>query len=104
MEKTRSRFTLVIALAAASAAAFAQAPPAPDMQEMHTKMNARFSAADADHDGKLTREEAAKMPMVARNFAQIDKAKKGYVTLEDVQAFARERAAARRAAKAAPTT
>jgi hypothetical protein len=95
---------LVVALAAASAAAFAQTSPAPDTQDMRAKLTARFNAADTDHDGKLTREEAAKMPMVARNFDQIDKAGEGYVTLDEVQAFARERAAARRAAKTAPTT
>ena len=104
MDISGLRFTLAIALAAASAAAFAQAPAAPDKQDMRARISTRFSAADVDHDGKLTREEAAKMPMVARNFDQIDKTKKGYVTLEDLQAFARERAAARQAAKAAPTT
>lgn len=110
MGKAGSKFTLVLALAAASAAVWAQtpvapaAPAAPDRQDMRSKITARFSAADVDHDGKLTREEAAKMPMVARNFDQIDKTKKGYVTLEDLQAFARERAAARQAAKAVPAT
>jgi hypothetical protein len=101
----RSRFAVAIAFAAASAAAFAQAPAAPEVRDMRAKLSERFGAADVDHDGKLTRDEAAaKMPIVARNFDQIDKAKKGYVTLEDIQAFARERAATRHAAKAAPTT
>ena len=101
---TGLRFTMALALAAASAAVLAQAPAAPDKQAMRARISARFSAADVDRDGKLTREEAAKMPMVARNFDQIDKTGKGYVSLEDIQAFARERAAARQAAKAAPTT
>lgn len=44
------------------------------------------------------------MPRVARNFDQIDKTHKGFVTLDDVQAFAQERAAAKKAGKAAPAT
>jgi EF hand len=104
MEMTRSGFILLIALAAGSATAFAQVPPpAPDMQDMRANLNARFTAADFNHDGKLTRDEAAKMPMVARNFDQIDKAHKGYVTLDEIQAFTRERMAERRAAKAGTT-
>ena len=104
MIKATLKGALLIALAAGCAAVLAQVPAAPDPHEFRGRMVERFNAADVDHDGKLTREEAAAMPMVARNFDQIDRAKKGYVTLEDIQAFARERAAARRAAKAAPTT
>jgi Ca2+-binding EF-hand superfamily protein len=50
-------------------------------------MEKRFAAADKDHDGKLTLEEAqAGMPRVAKNFARIDAGKKGFVTLEDIKA------------------
>lgn len=49
----------------------------------------RFRAADKDGDGKLTREEAkAGMPRVARGFDKLDADKKGYLTLEQVQAAA----------------
>ncbi len=49
----------------------------------------RFKAADADHDGKLTLAEAkAGMPRVARGFDKIDKDKKGYLTVEQIKAFA----------------
>ena len=49
------------------------------------QFNERFSAADADGDGRLTREEAAaKMPGVAAHFDQLDADHKGYLTKRDV--------------------
>jgi Ca2+-binding EF-hand superfamily protein len=53
------------------------------------KIAERFQAADTNHDGKLTLEEAkAGMPRVAAVFSQIDVENKGYVTLEQIQALA----------------
>jgi hypothetical protein len=53
---------------------------------------AKFQAADVNHDGKLTLEEAkAGMPRVAEAFDTIDVEKKGYLTLEQIQAFAAKR-------------
>lgn len=104
MKPDKYTSALWLALALASSTAIAQGASTPDPQQMRAKVTERFAAADANHDGKLTREEAdAKMPMVARNFDQIDKAQKGYVTLDEIQAFSRERMAARRAAKAGST-
>ncbi|MGW8134101.1 hypothetical protein [Sphingomonas zeae] len=55
-------------------------------------IKARFAAADADHDGKLTIAEAKKgLPRIAANFAKIDSAKKGYLTLDEVLAVAKRR-------------
>lgn len=47
----------------------------------------RFEKANITHDGKLTKAQAttAKWTTVARNFATIDKDKKGYVTVEDIK-------------------
>ena len=48
--------------------------------------------ADPNHDGKLTLEEAkAGMPRVAKNFDRIDVDKKGYITLDQLQAFIAQR-------------
>lgn len=104
MTLKQSTVGLWAALAFGSTNAIAQTANPPDPQQMRARITERFASADANHDGKLTREEAdAKMPMVARNFDQIDKSHKGYVTLEDVQAFSRERMAERRAMKAGTT-
>jgi EF hand len=101
MNPYRSTVVLGLVLAFGGASAIAQTSNTPDPQQMRAKMTERFAAADVNHDGKLTREEAeAKMPMVAKNFDQIDTTHKGYVTLDDIQAFSREKMAARRAAKA----
>jgi len=56
------------------------------------KLQARFDAADANHDGKLTLAEAqAGMPRVAKRFDQIDPAHKGYVTLGDIGQYIAQR-------------
>ena len=60
------------------------------------QMQARFASANTTHDGKLTREQAAAgMPMVASHFDEIDTRRDGYVTLPQIEAFARERMASR---------
>jgi Ca2+-binding EF-hand superfamily protein len=65
-----------------SGVALAQAPSAQKIEE-------KFKAADVNHDGKLTLEEAKSgMPRVAKAFNKIDVEKKGYITLEQLQAFA----------------
>ncbi|MDB6084561.1 MAG: hand family protein [Gammaproteobacteria bacterium] len=81
-EKIRSTIVISILGAALASAATAQ-PRSPQM------LAAKFQAADTNHDGKLTLEEAkAGMPRVAEAFDKIDVEKKGYLTLEQVQAFA----------------
>jgi hypothetical protein len=61
---------------------------------MKSQIEKRFADADANHDGKLTREEAsAKMPRVAQAFDEIDAGKLGYVTKEQVIARMVEAAA-----------
>lgn len=104
MKLDRPANALLFVLALGSANAIAQTGNVPDVQQMRAKTTERFATADVNRDGKLTREEAeTKMPMVARNFDQIDRAHKGYVTLDDIQAFSREKMAERRAAKAGTT-
>jgi hypothetical protein len=49
----------------------------------------RFAKCDTNHDGKLTKEEAnGCMPRIYSNFAYIDSANKGYVTVAEIQAMA----------------
>jgi Ca2+-binding EF-hand superfamily protein len=75
----------VILLMVTAVVSCAEPHSRPDPQ----KIAERFQAADKDHDGKLTLEEAkAGMPRVAAVFSQIDVENKGYVTLEQIQAFA----------------
>ena len=65
--------------------------------EMQAQFEQRFKSADADNNGRLTREEAQKgMPMVARHFDQIDANKDGVVTREELQAARKARAGSRK--------
>ncbi|WP_246793080.1 EF-hand domain-containing protein [Burkholderia perseverans] len=79
------RLCLMLLAAFAVSPAFAQ-------NAMMEKLQARFTAADTDHDGKLTPAEAqAGMPRVAKNFDAIDADHKGYVTVDDIVRFAASR-------------
>ena len=63
-------------------------------------MQERFDAANTTHDGHLTLEQAraGRMNAVVRDFADIDTAKRGYVTLDEIKAHQK---AVRQAKKAA---
>ena len=65
-----------------------------------------FQAANAGNDGHLTKEQAqaARWSYVNRNFDAIDKAHKGFVTVEDIRGYARERRAARAQQRGMPAT
>jgi hypothetical protein len=60
----------------------------------------RFEKANTSHDGKLTKAQAttAKWTTVTRNFATIDKDKKGYVTVEEIKAAAAKKPAPKKPA------
>jgi len=63
--------------------------------ERHAKMRAKliekFNAADTNHDGKLTLEEAqAGLPRLAQNFSKIDTAGHGYITIDDIRMARRQ--------------
>jgi hypothetical protein len=88
---------------ATSAPATAPAQKAPSHHRM--TLQQRFDAANTTHDGKLTKDQAAaaNWSYVTRNFAAIDKDKKGYVTVQDIHAFAKARHIAHRKAMPAAT-
>ena len=65
-----------------------------DRAKAAEQLEARFKQADTDQDGKLTQAEAEKgMPRIAKNFSKIDAAGNGYVTLDQLRAFAQQAAA-----------
>jgi hypothetical protein len=80
---------------AAPSTSTAPAPAAKKTSHRQT-LQQRFDAANTTHDGKLTKDQAAaaNWPYVVNNFAAIDKDKKGYVTTDDIRAYARARHAA----------
>jgi hypothetical protein len=89
-ENLMKRFCLMFVTALATALAASSAVHA--QGTMADKLQARFAAADTDHDGKLTLAEAqAGMPRVAAHFAQIDADRKGYVTLADIERYVAQR-------------
>ena len=94
-----ARCSAACVLAAASVGAFAQAATEPAHgRDMAAELKKRFAAADVNHDGLLSREEAkAGMPFVYRNFDQIDTAKTGAVSMAEIATFFRGRAAAHKA-------
>ena len=94
------QFTLSTGLALASvvfaAGAVAQAADTGRAQKMADELQKRFMAADANGDGKLTRDEAkGKMPFVSKHFDEIDTAHAGTITLADIATFAQAQRAAR---------
>jgi len=84
-------FAIAMAFVCGSATAqqpTAQAPQQMSLKEAKAKIAERFKAADANHDGKLTRDEAKEgMPQVYDNFDKIDVRKRGYVTERQIGAY-----------------
>ncbi|WP_424194038.1 calcium-binding protein [Ampullimonas aquatilis] len=67
------------------------------IQKAQAEMIKRFTKADANGDGMLTKDEAnGNMPKVYKNFDVIDTEKKGYVTIEQIKSYAVQQLAVRR--------
>ena len=92
--------TLAIAALVPASVAFAQPADAGRAAQMQAELQKRFAAADANGDGRLTRDEAkGKMPLVYKHFDEIDTAHSGSVTLADIATFAIAQRAARKGAQ-----
>jgi len=79
-------------------------PITPSTTHQRLTLAERFEAANTTHDGHLTaaQAKAGRMNAVFRDFDQIDTAKKGYVTLDEIHAHNRARARARLRTPATP--
>ena len=89
-----SRIALALLLAACTATCFAQPADPERGQKMVAELQKRFAAADANGDGRLTREEAqGKMPFVYKHFDEIDTAHSGSISMADIVAYARAKKA-----------
>jgi len=56
-------------------------------KEMHAKGEANFKKADKDSDGTLDKDEAKRLPRVAKNFDAIDADKDGTVSMDEIHTF-----------------
>ncbi|MFT3954241.1 MAG: EF-hand domain-containing protein [Piscinibacter sp.] len=81
------RFTLATACTGFAAASMAQtaAPAGPDAKA-RMALEAAFTKADANGDGKITKDEAAKVPEISAKFDVLDKDKDGALTLAEFAA------------------
>ena len=68
------------------------------------KAQQQFKMLDFNQDGKLSRKEVAIIPKLAAAFDETDTNKDGFVTYEEVRAYAVKYRAEREKAKAAETT
>jgi Ca2+-binding EF-hand superfamily protein len=82
------RFHSLAVLITAGALAFASQAALAQNGNMLKQLEARFNAADKNHDGKLSKAEAeAGMPRVAQAFDKIDVDHTGFITLAQIEAF-----------------
>ena len=79
--------SLPVLLAAAALTAFAQtrAPliEQPLAAQDKAVIEASFTRADANSDGKLSKDEVAKLPAIASQFDELDKNKDGLLSLDE---------------------
>jgi nucleoid-associated protein YgaU len=81
---TRTRKLYLPAAAAALAVALASMPIA--AQQATSPAEAAFKRADANGDGKLSKEEAARLPAIAAKFDELDKDKDGALSMSEFMA------------------
>jgi Ca2+-binding EF-hand superfamily protein len=77
---------LPVLLAAAALTAFAQKAPLieqPLAAQDKAVIEASFTRADANSDGKLSKDEVARLPAIASQFDELDKNKDGLLSLDE---------------------
>ena len=68
---------------------FITAPAHADDASRNKEIQERFAKCDANHDGKLTRNEAKGcMPRIYDHFSRIDQENKGFVTVKEIEEIA----------------
>lgn len=76
-----------LSLSAQAQTAPAAAPAEPAAKETTAEAaEAAFRRADANSDGRLSRQEAAALPAVAEKFAEIDRDKDGAISMAEYMA------------------
>lgn len=74
----------------------AQGADSARQDKMRADLQKRFTAADTNADGRLSRDEAKRgMPRIYRNFDAIDTETTGSVSLEQIAAFAEKQGSRR---------
>ena len=73
----------LLGAAAFAASAQTKAPAEPTSAKANVAVEAAFADVDANKDGKLSKEEAAKLPAIANKFEQLDKNKDGFLSVEE---------------------
>jgi Ca2+-binding EF-hand superfamily protein len=76
----------ILATAAAVIAVTLAMPAAAQTATPAAPAEAAFKRADANNDGKLSKDEAARLPAIAAKFDELDKDKDGYLTMAEFAA------------------
>jgi Ca2+-binding EF-hand superfamily protein len=77
---------VVLAGASVAACAQTQAPASESSARARLAVEAAFNRADANGDGKLSREEAGHLPAIALKFDDLDTNKDGFLSMEEFSA------------------
>ena len=76
----------LLVISAVTAFAQSQAPPADPGARERLALEAAFNRADANGDGKLSRDEAGHLPAIALKFDDLDTNKDGFLSMEEFSA------------------
>lgn len=93
---SRLAATLAVAVALSTLALGACAGSDARNQKIAEKARDRFAAADTNHDGQLSQDEANQgMPRLATHFAEIDTDNNGQLSTAEIAAYIQQRRGSR---------